>query len=95
MAIRPTNKGKLNQRGCNIRKKDKKRRGGGGGATMCHNINCCPDLKVVKEWCIIFFNNKSNSTSFQGGPTIMFELSPSSNIKEGVELKLPYMFYIF
>ena len=54
MAIRPTNKGKLNQRGCNlIRKREKE---GGEGEPQCATMK---------------FN--------------MFELSPSSNIMEGVE----------
>ena len=55
MAIRPTNKGKLNQRGCNlIRKREEKRAGRGRGT------------HIVPQF-------------------IMFQLSPSSNIKEGVE----------
>ena len=57
MAIRPTNKGKLNQRGCNlIRKREKKRAGRGEGEPQCATIYCCHEQRL--KWVAYYFTKK-------------------------------------
>ena len=67
MAIRPTNKGKLKLKRVKfLRKREKRGRGGGGRPTMCHKI-LLSQTQVQMCGVLFFVNNKSNSTSFQGG----------------------------